>query len=234
MGSNGLDKWFVLALLVFLAAGCASPQIKPVRNASATLGEGKALVAFSVATAEPFAIGRIELRVSGNRQEPITAAQVPVDWNGGDARLFLFEVPAGLAQFGQVRFVFLGEWWETREPGPAAAARPGSLTYLGRVQPYSIQIGRYVDTGRGYPAAVKIRVVDAREDDLSRLANDFALPAALPVTGAVPDAWGDTEFSELRYRPIPGRERVSYLDYWMSTRPLGPPPPPPPPQPRKP
>lgn len=221
---NRLKARCILVFVAMLGAGCATSPIERVKSVEAGVDERSALVAFSVVNAPAFAINRLELVAASGSQDSARAKQVPVDWKGVEAQVFVYRVPANGAQFGPVRFVFQGEWWETRDPGPEFTVVPGQLTYLGRLQPYSIQVDRYVDSGRGYPAAVRIRVLDARDDDLARLVNENVLSPDMPVVGAIPDSWGGAEFVELDYRPIPGRlDRNTFWDmYGRGPVPAGP------------
>ena len=178
---NRLKARCILVFVAMLGAGCATSPIERVKSVEAGVHERSALVAFSVVNAPAFAINRLELVAAGGSQGSARAKQVPVDWKSAEAQVFVYRVPANGAQFDPVRFVFQGEWWETRDPGPEFTVVPGQLTYLGRLQPYSIQVDRYVDSGRGYPAAVRIRVLDARQHDLAWLVGENALSPDMPV-----------------------------------------------------
>jgi hypothetical protein len=74
------------------------------------------------------------------------------------------------------------------------------------LQPYSIQEDRYVDTGRGCPAAVRILVLDARDDDLAHLVSQNGLSPDTPVVEAVSGSWGGAELPA-HSRP-PGSQRL--------------------------
>lgn len=221
---NRLKARRILVFVAMLGAGCAAGPIERVKSTAAEMDGHSALVAFSVVNAPAFAINRLELLEAGDAQGQANGEQVPVDWKSSGEQVFLYRVSASRVRFGPVRFVFQGEWWETRDPGPVFPVAPGRLTYLGRLQPYSIQVDRYVDSGRGYPAAVRILVLDARDDDLAHLVSQNGLSPDMPVVEAIPESWSGAEFAELDYRPIPGRlDRNTFWDmYGRGPLPAGP------------
>lgn len=214
----------IVPIFAMLIAACGTNQIKPVKNVSDNLGPDTALVAFSVSSAEPYAIQRMELVARGEPKETATPRTIAVRQGNRNEQVFVYSVPAGGARFGQVRFLIQGEWWETTDDGPEFSATPGQLTYLGRIQLESIKIGRYVDSGRRFPSGAKIGVLDAGEDDLTLLALQFALPLNMPVNKFIAGAWGDSEFTALDYQPIPGRDG-RYNHWYWDVGPTGPAPP---------
>jgi hypothetical protein len=212
-----------LAMIV-LTTACSSTRIKPVKTASDYPGSETALIAFSVISQEPFVIQKLLLFEPGAPSPHQASRVVRVRPEQGDQQVFLYRVPAEGVKLGSVRLLINGQWWETGLTGPEISAAAGQLTYAGRVQLHSVKMSRYEDTGRIFPAKVRLLMTDASEEDLAQLADQSALPQDMSVTKAIPGSWSDSEFVALSYRQIPGREG-RYQSWEFSSGPVGPPPP---------
>lgn len=209
-----------LTAVVMLTGACAVNEIRPVRNASSAADEGTRLVAFSVANSDTLPVRYLQLLVSDGERKAQTAQAIYVNHSRGE-RLYLFSVPEQGFRFGRIRFDFLGSWWETELPGPEISVAPGQVTYLGQLHPYSIRLQRYANSEHKYPDSVNIRFRDAGDRDLPRLFGEFRLSANIPVTEAIPAAWSDSEFTRLRYLPIPGHSDEMF-DRIGGSGPVGP------------
>jgi hypothetical protein len=195
-----------MALAVLLGAACVQSPIRLVEGPAGLTGEVSALIAFSVDSAEPFALRGLTLVAAADSGASIRPGDVPIHPDEGNGQLFLYEVPAEAIRFGVLRFKYGQDWWETVGQGPAIPALPGTLTYLGRIQLHSVQVARYADTGRTYPAGARIAVTDAGDEDLVRLAARYPIAADLPLRRASPATWSDFDVVALRFVPRPGGE----------------------------
>ena len=189
----------ILAVTLLLGPGCASHLVRPVADLSDFDHESGALVAFSIAPSTPVELQQIALLTGGDPQKSRTVRKISVQRNTG-SRVYLFRVPRDGACFGPVRFSFDGLQWKTMELGPAFEPTLKSLTYLGRIETDEYQLKTYEDSGKAYPVAVKIRFIDASEEDVPLLAVRYRLPEAMPVVRAIPVTWGASEYAELIYR----------------------------------
>lgn len=209
----------ILFTCALLMIACSSQQIRPVRDASDLSVEDVRLIAFSVVRSEQLPLRGLEMVVLGDSrgEEVITRVEFAADAEA--PVLGLYRLPAGTVRFGKLRFYAQEAWWETSIPGPEITAAENGLTYLGRIQLQSVQIKRYADSARKYPAAAQITVSDFAEEDLPRIFHQFRLVNTAPVMKSIAGPWGDSGHVQLAFRPIPGRDR-SY-DEWI-TGPVGP------------
>jgi hypothetical protein len=185
--------------------GCSSLQITPVRDASRHAETDGRLMAFSIDQSKYFPLRSLELTVDDGESGQVSMKRVNLDMNSDGPTLALFSLPAGEVRFGTLRFYSQGAWWETNNFGPDIQLSDSGLTYIGRVQAQSIQVNYYDDTGKSYPASVKVTLEDFSEEDLPRMYAQFNIPDSFQAAKAIPASWNDAEFAGLTFRPIPGR-----------------------------
>jgi hypothetical protein len=199
----------IAAVALLMGGGCATQHYIPENNSSALTDEESTLIAFSVSSTDSHFLQGMDLVIAGQQQAQEKVIKIPVSSTKKSEQVYLFKLPIDGARFGLVRFNVQGERWETVELGPEIAGTPGSLTYLGRIQTYSFQMEKAVDTGRRYPTGVKFLISDAGGEDLPRLEARYAMLSTIPVVKDIPFSWSDSDFAELRYRHVAGRRDLS-------------------------
>lgn len=198
---------YAIILASILAAACTAKTSLRVEDAAKFSRADSALVAFSVTSIEPFVLRQLSLVEPSGDELASPVGNVAVTPEDRAEQLLLIRVPTEGARFGPLRFQMDGDWWETVEEGPPIVVEPGSLTYLGRIEAYSVLMRRYADSGRLYPAFVKLRISDESETDLPQMATRYAVPSTMPLLSRVPGNWAEPELVELRYVPKPRADR---------------------------
>jgi len=191
---------FILAVLV--NTGCTPSQVRQVSITPGLSGDEFALVAFSIDSTQPVAFRSLEIMTFSSGNRPRRAGEVSIHPINGTGQLFFYEFSVETARFGVARFEYEGDFWESVDPGPEFSVKPGTLTYLGRIQLPLVQLGTFADSGRDFPASARIVMTDASEDDLQRLRAHFPSTRNMPLNKAIPVTWADSEKVSLRYAPI--------------------------------
>lgn len=199
------------SIIATLLLGCSMRPVELMAPTDATVGDNKMLLVVSVAESELLHPERINIAIGEGDSKRFVGAAGSLDFSvGGDNGVYVFRLPREIITLSSL--VLLSDSgktrWETHGSGPQLVPGKGDVFYAGRLGIEAIRFLPFDDSKERRPAAVRITITDASNEDFPLLTKWQALASRTPAT-IVPSAWSDQEFVELRIAPD-SREEIRH------------------------